>query len=368
MSLLNKMLRDLDQRRAAESERESLPGEVKPLPLNRSSSVLPWLAAGAALAAVAVVGGGLFWWAPWKPAVLAPLVAPQVAPQVTPQVAAPPQPLPVAPVQTPPSVPAPAMTGEVKPMAGSNANLRLDTALKGAGTAAAKAGKAEGTGPLAPLAAVDKTGPRKVEPAMVGNASGRVEKTLSTQTPLGQAEAEFRRAQGLLAQGGLVEAEAALHHAIILAPEHVAARQALFGLLLEQQRKDEARTLLAAGLAMLPGHTTWAMNLARLQMEKGDAAGAWETLQASLAGAQNNGEYQAFCGTVLQRLGRSKDAIEYFHAALRTNAGEGRWWLGLALVLESAGHPAEAREAFARAKASGTLPADLAAFADQKSR
>jgi MSHA biogenesis protein MshN len=195
-----------------------------------------------------------------------------------------------------------------------------------------------------------------------------VDKSPSLLSPQGQAEAEYRRAQGLLAQGSLVEAEMALSQALRLVPEHANARQALFALLVEQGRKDEAKGVLEAGLAILPGHSTWAMNIARLQMEKNDAVGAWETLQRSLGSAQNNGEYRAFCGTVLQRLGRAKDAIEHFHAALRINPGEGRWWLGLALVLESAGHPAEAREAYARAKGAGNLPADLAAFAEQKSR
>jgi MSHA biogenesis protein MshN len=213
----------------------------------------------------------------------------------------------------------------------------------------------------------DKTKGNRAE-AGNGMATGRMDKSPSLLSPTGQAEAEYRRAQGLLAQGNATEAEMALNQALRLAPEHAAARQALFALLVDLQRKDEAQSVLETGLSILPGHSVWAMNIARLQMEKGDAVGAWETLQRSLGSAQNNGEYRAFCGTVLQRLGRPKDAIEHFHAALRINPGEGRWWLGLALVLESAGHPAEAREAYARAKATGNLPTDLAAFAEQKSR
>jgi MSHA biogenesis protein MshN len=221
---------------------------------------------------------------------------------------------------------------------------------------------------IAPPAPVTGQGaPHRNETAMP-TGGGRVDKSPSLLSPQGQAEAEYRRAQGLLAQGSLEEAEMALSQTLRLVPEHANARQALFALLVEQGRKDEAKGVLEAGLAILPGHSTWAMNIARLQMEKNDAVGAWETLQRSLGSAQNNGEYRAFCGTVLQRLGRPKDAIEHFHAALRINPGEGRWWLGLALVLESAGHPAEAREAYARAKGVGNLPADLAAFAEQKSR
>lgn len=201
-----------------------------------------------------------------------------------------------------------------------------------------------------------------------GEPAGRVEKKPAQSSAQVQAESEYRRAVTLLNQGVVIEGEEALVRALRLAPEHTPARQALFNLLLEQRRQDEARTLLDDGLQILPGHITWAMNLARLQMEKSNAAGAWATLQRSLPMAGANGDYQAFCGTVLQRLNRAQEAIPYFHNALRINPSEGRWWLGLGLALESSGHAAEAREAFSRAKSVGNLSPELAAYAEQKSR
>jgi len=344
------MLRDLDNRRAADSERHAVPGNVRPLPPPPKVSSLPYGLTVVALAALAI---GLVWWAPWQPRLAPPL-----------PVIADPAPITPAPVAAVPSAPAPQPPVAALPAIPPKAPV--SPVSPGVGAGKETPGEKRPASPAAPVA--DKGGERKTDRAAPVGGPGRIEKSLSLASPQAQAESEYRRAQGLLAQGNRSEAEAALSQALRLAPEHVNARQALFGLLVEQQRKDEARALLQAGVDILPGHSTWAMNIARLQMEKGDAAGAWETLQRSLVSAQNNGEYRAFCGTVLQRLGRAKEAIEHFHAALRINPAEGRWWLGLALVLESADHPAEAREAYSRARNSGNLPPDLAAFAEQKSR
>jgi MSHA biogenesis protein MshN len=160
------------------------------------------------------------------------------------------------------------------------------------------------------------------------------EKPAAEPDPRIQAEADMRSARDLIAQG----------------------------------RRAEAEPLLKQALARAPALTDAAMTLARLQVDRGDLSGAWETLQRSLPFAQQQAAYQAFCGTVLQRLNRSREAVDHYQAALRLNPAEGRWWIGLGLALEGAGKTAEAREAFQRGRASGNLPPEMAAFAEQKSR
>jgi MSHA biogenesis protein MshN len=108
------------------------------------------------------------------------------------------------------------------------------------------------------------------------------------------------------------------------------------------------------------------MNAARLQVDANDHAGAWQTLQRGLPAALNQADYRAFCGTVLSRLKRHGEAADHYRAAVTASPGEGRWWFGLAMALEDDGKPAESRTAFARAQASGTLPAELSAYVDSK--
>ncbi len=71
---------------------------------------------------------------------------------------------------------------------------------------------------------------------------------------------------------------------------------------------------------------------------------------------------------MLSRLKRHAEAVEHYRAALAQNPGEGRWWVGLALALDADGKAAEARAAFASARASGTLTPEMSAYVDSKLR
>ena len=69
-----------------------------------------------------------------------------------------------------------------------------------------------------------------------------------------------------------------------------------------------------------------------------------------------------------QTLCTRKEAIEEYQATVRLSPQTGIWWMGLGLSLEADGRTAEAREAYQKARASGTLSPELAAFVEQKLR
>ncbi len=149
---------------------------------------------------------------------------------------------------------------------------------------------------------------------------------------------------------------------------HVPSRQLAARLLVEQGRREEAMALLAEGLAAQPGQVQWAMSLARLQVDHGDLGAAARTLQASRSFASANPEYLGFAGFVAHRLGEQESAVEFYQSAARIAPADGRWWLGLGLALEAGQRPADAREAFLRARASGNLAPGLVSLVEQKLR
>ena len=128
----------------------------------------------------------------------------------------------------------------------------------------------------------------------------------------------------------------------------------------------EAQAVLREGLRVIPENSAWAMLLARLQVETGDTAGARVTLDAALPYAKNRPDYHAFAGTVLQMQGRHKDAIAHYELAVGLSPDSGRWLTGLAISLEEEKRLPEAREAYRRALATGTLSPDLRAFVERK--
>ncbi len=150
-----------------------------------------------------------------------------------------------------------------------------------------------------------------------------------------------------------------------LDPRHAAARQALVALLMGRARMADAQGVLREGLRVLPENSAWAMLLARLQVEARDAAGAMATLDAALPYAKDRPDYHAFAGTVLQMLGRHKEAIAHYEISVRL-APEGRWLTGLAISLEEEKRVPEAREAYQRALATGALGPDLRTFVERK--
>jgi MSHA biogenesis protein MshN len=179
-----------------------------------------------------------------------------------------------------------------------------------------------------------------------------------------RAEGEYRRALVSLQDGRMTETVAALEQALKLDPGHDAARQTLVGLLIEAKRTDEAIRHLQAGLAIDARQPALAMLLARLQIERGGSG--IETLTRTLPYAGNHADYHAFLAGALEREQRHREAAEQYQAALRTAPGNGVWWMGLGMALQADKRNAEALEAFQRARASGTLSPELQAFVERR--
>jgi MSHA biogenesis protein MshN len=82
--------------------------------------------------------------------------------------------------------------------------------------------------------------------------------------------------------------------------------------------------------------------------------------------AGSNPEYHAFLAGVLQREQRHAEAAQHYRDALQLTPQNGMWWMGLGISLQADQHPAEAREAYRRARAANGLSAELQAFVDRK--
>ncbi|MBK6906010.1 MAG: tetratricopeptide repeat protein [Rhodocyclaceae bacterium] len=205
----------------------------------------------------------------------------------------------------------------------------------------------------------------------IGPAIGPASKPLSAPAnPASNSAAtaadDWAKAQMLVRAGSNDEAEPLLRRVVESQPTAVAPRQALVGLLLGSRRFAEAIPVLKVGVQRVPQQTGWAMNLARLHVDAGDYASAWEALAIGLPHAQQQADYLAFAGTVLQRIDRSVDAATQYQAALRLRPEEARWWVGLGIALDAAGHPVDAKTAFRRAKAMGGYSSEMARYIDQK--
>lgn len=193
-----------------------------------------------------------------------------------------------------------------------------------------------------------------------------INKQITELSPQQRAENEYRKAISALQQGKSSEAIGSLELALQLDPRHVGARHALVGALLDSQRSDDALRIAGEGLSADPAQPGLAMIVARLQLDKGDARKAIETLERTLVYASDRADYQAFMAALLQRNEQHKQAAEHYLQALQKSPQNGVWWMGLGISLQAERRSSEAQEAFKRAKATHTLSPELTAFVDSR--
>jgi MSHA biogenesis protein MshN len=195
-----------------------------------------------------------------------------------------------------------------------------------------------------------------------------IEKHERFATAQERAGNEYRKAHQMLNQGRINEAIAGLRVALQEDADYSHARHALAAILVERGRLDEAEAVLEDGLAQNSAQPDIAVRLARIQMERGKAIAARDTLQRSAASGSGSGDYQAFHAGVLQHLGEHAAAINKYQVALRLSPGVNVWWMGLGISLEAEGKVTEARDAFERARYGGHLSAELDRYVEQKLR
>lgn len=383
MSLINKMLQDLDKRHAAGGSGKPLTQQLRPVQARKDWKRIAW-----------EVGGGLaigIGWAAWvlyqispRPIVTelvfqlqakrqqgpaGPRVA-QPAPAPPAQAPIPPAPPPVA------ATPVPAMTPSApvaKTTEAAGADMlklatEIATPFKEKSFAAKTRSERAPSAELAPRARPTHEADRGTSSPAQGapKAQNQISIDKHASTPAERVEDEYRKATALLNQGRVAEAIDGYRATLQLDPRHAAARQALVGLLLENRRIDEAQQLLQDGLSLNPDRFAYAILLARIQVERGDLQGAHDLLQKYAARAAGDAEYHAFDAALLQRLGRHKEAVAAYQAALKLAPRTGLWWMGMGISLQADQRSAEALDAFRRAKSVGGLSPDLVAFVDQR--
>jgi len=362
MSVINKMLQDLDRRQALGAAVET---NVVRAPTAKSGGhewfwrILVVLLT-AALAWMVWVAVQLL---PRKPLVTE--LAFQAAAEAQSRAAAKPAPTPApAPAAATPVPVQPAPVEEAKPAGDAlRLALQLETPVQERAPEPPK--------PEAPVSAQPK--PKAVQPqaappqAAPTPAKGTVDRRERTRSAKDSADAHFRRAALLLNHGRVSEAEADLAAALRADPGHVAARQTYVASLLEQQRVGVAHRLLQEGLAINPEQPAFALALARLYAGQREYAAALEVLDR--AGPANaSADFQAMRAAVLQRLGRHADAVEAYQNALRGGAQPATTWVGLGISLEGLGRRSEAAQAYRRALAAGPIAAEARDYAESRAR
>ena len=375
MSLINKMLQDLDARGSQGSS--ALQSEIKPVAVPERRLPVKQVAIGSAVLVGAMAVAGVLWLkkSPVAPPVV--VIAPAPAPVALPagpisaqvplseaQVRAMAAPAPLSPVPSVAPVVAASVPAAVVPApVASIAAPRKEARAKAAPTATSEEDQAESEARVRVARVVRVPAPEAPAPAratvlVAPLAGGRI------MNDAQRSETQYRQALAALEEGRVASAMDMLAQTLKTNPRHDAARQSLAALLIEAGRNDEAMQQLEQGLALDAAQPSMAMLLARMQIERGASGVA--TLLRTLPSVGGNADYHAFLAGALQRDGRHKEAVVQYAAALRSAPDNGVWLMGAGISLQADKRNAESLEAFRRAKASGTLSAPLMQFVERK--
>jgi MSHA biogenesis protein MshN len=358
VSVINQVLQDLEKRHARNDEARTPATQIRAV---GSAPRASGRRLAIAVLVLIAVGAAVFlwrWWSQEKPAP-APLATPPapakpVAALSTPA-EAPLPPAPAVPEKPPAAAPAVAARAPVAPKPIEEPGAKASATARATPIASGTPPKAKPT--PAPKALAEDPAPAG------GNGIEKRERPLSAAE---RAEAQFRLGAQSMQQGRMRDAEASFLAAIAEDPGHVPSRQALLGIYLEAQRRDEAEVLLRDGLKASPRPPAWAMVLARLEAERGDIIGGINTMQNHLDVGRQNGDYLALFAALLQKQGRHPDAVEQYQAAINLGQGKAVWLMGQGISLRELGKREEARAAFQRALDSGGLSADLKLFVERQ--
>lgn len=351
MSLINRVLKDLEKRNAPEvSDADALPAQVKAAP-GSGRPRLPaygWVVLALILALIAA---GWWWAATPDPAVAPERPSPTVQAPITT----------MAPSADDDEQPLPAP--EAAPAAPGNAEDPAFTEEEG--WAAPPSSETEPSVVPEPMPQTEEPAPSTLEPPQ---AQERVDQQAPPLDASERAQQEFRRGMGLFQMGRIDEAQTAWYAALAIDPGAVAPRQALLGILLERGERQRAERLLEEGLRADPRQPKQAMLLARLQLDRGAQAEALRTLEQGLPHAQWNAQYLSMTAAVMARVGRHRDAADLYASALRIAPNNPVWEMGRGMALRAEGERAEALAAFQRARRMPGLSPDLQAFVERQIR
>lgn len=383
MSLINSVLRDLDARKSDGPGAGQFQQHVRAVPDQRDKRGRRWVpVAGAAVAVIAIAAGSAWWFnwprkapalplavkAPATPAVAVggqAVVTPTVPPIVTPVQSAErtPEQAPVhAAVASAAAAPATESTpaGELVPAPISPPRGAVRLATNARSAASMPAASAPLPAAVDAPAAAPETSARHPAPQTLP------QKNITASSPQERADNEYTQAVELLRQGKQSAAIQGLEQAVRLNARHEGARQALVAALIDMGRKDDAIRYAQDGLAEHVAQPAMAMTLARLQVERGDLRPAVATLERTLPYSAGHTGYEAFLAALLQRDEQHKRAVEHYLVAVQKAPEAGVWWMGLGISYQALQRSGEALDAFKRAKATGSLNAELSAFVDTR--
>ena len=219
----------------------------------------------------------------------------------------------------------------------------------------------------APAAVARRPAPRPQSHFVFQSPGAAISRRRAPMTATEQARAAYRRAVLALQAGRATQARAACKRALRLDPKALSPALLLATLDLQGARLRSARAVLRAALKGHPQALPAALLLAQVDLRRGQPAAAARRLAGLRAAGAGSQSYWALLAVSQWRAGDQAAARATYRSALRRFPHDGALWVGLGLIDRRAGKAARAYRALRHAAACPLSPV-LARFVQEQMR
>ncbi|MCW8890104.1 MAG: tetratricopeptide repeat protein [Sedimenticola sp.] len=230
---------------------------------------------------------------------------------------------------------------------------------------------------VAQSAPVSKASANQPEPAdeKQSSSSARVSSVVADPIQVKKVSAEkiqassdevFQTAILHLNEGRLGDAESSLRHVLELDHQNHEARRYLGMLLLNAGDRSEFFSLLNEGLQIAPGHAPFVLLVGRAFIETGEQLKAISLLEQRLPATGNDVELLAMLGSLYQQAGQYATAIKTYRQLVAQQPDNARAVAGLAISLDATGEHEQALVLYRQVLDKQALPVEVSEYARQR--
>lgn len=373
MSVINRMLKDLDQRQQTARTQTYTPAAVAPQPIHWI-----WIIVTVLFSAAVIIGGLNLWWmyADKKQHDQEPVQVTEVPPVTTDNTAKIRQQEPAqeqrntevieqpeSSVQSPVKNQAIVDVSALQPVAEAKPNLATEKPSNNENVTASAdvteltaADKSTTESKPAPSAKVVKKQPQN---------TGTLEVTRVQLSPDELAANNLEKARAAFDKGNRTEGQTLLEKALVVKPDHVEVRGELAAYWYGRGMTTRALTLLQQGLDMRPQQAEWQLLFARILERIGRVEQAYTALLNISSDAPEAPELMKLRAAAATQLGYFNEAAADY-TVLASQFGEGRWWLAAAVAHEDGDNLEAAVRCYQQALQSRDLGNDAREYVEQR--
>ena len=218
---------------------------------------------------------------------------------------------------------------------------------------------------VAPLETIKKAvQPESLSVSMPVKVKSSLTISRTQLSPKALAANKISQAEKAMERNDIAKAESLFEEILMVMPTHETARKQLAALWYGKKYYQDAINLLSQGIALEPQAEEMRLMSARIYYEQGQARPAYNILKP--VSRSNSSEVQTLLANVSAELNEHEDAIFAYRQLISLQPDVGRWWLGVAVSLDSLGKFVPARDAYKQSIARNNLSTSAMQFAQQR--